>query len=52
MVEKWDKDTLETWRKEEARFKKDVVDMSKHKTLVNPYDLERTSGACRAVTMW
>ena len=44
LVQKWGERTLRGWKEEEQQFKKDVVDMTKHGSLVNPYDLERTSG--------
>ena len=48
-MKKWDEATLVGWKEQEKQFKKDVVDMSKHKTLVNPYDLERLPGKRRAM---
>lgn len=44
IVGKWGEGTLRRWKEEEAQFKKDVVDMTKHESLVNPYDLARPSG--------
>lgn len=41
-----DKGTLKDWRQEEAEWERAVVDPKKHKTLRNPYLLDKGKGVC------
>ena len=40
IVERYGEETLAEWKRQEAEFKRKVVDPSQHANLGNPYDLD------------